>query len=185
MGIVFGAVRAPTASRSSRGSVRNAGGGLKTRAAMEELGRRFDAAGVDTIVLAGPHGIRVEGHIAVSVARRAAGQLSRNGNSVELNVPIDLDLARSIAERGASDGVPTAKVSWGGNRIAQAGYPITWDSLTPLWFMGHGNHVEGLGNVLAADPDGAEGPTGRDRRAITRPVPAGHDPVRALRRRRR
>ncbi|HEV2529951.1 MAG TPA: aromatic ring-opening dioxygenase subunit LigB [Thermomicrobiales bacterium] len=157
MGIVFGAV-APHGFEIIPRISEDAGGGLKTRAAMEELGRRFDAANVDAIVLAGPHGIRVEGHIAVSVARRAAGQLARNGNSVELNVPIDLDLARAIADQGATDGVPTARVSWGGNRISQAGYPITWDSLTPLWFMGHGRHVEGLGNVLAADPEGAEGP---------------------------
>ncbi len=157
MGIVFGAV-APHGFSIIPRIAEDAEGALATRAAMEELGRRFDAANIDTIVLAGPHGIRVAGHIAISTARRAAGKLSRNENTVELNVPIDLELAREIASSAAADGVPTSEISWGGSRISQAGYPITWDAITPLWFMGHGNHVPGHGDVLAPDPDGPDGP---------------------------
>ncbi len=157
MGIVFGAV-APHGFSIIPRIAEDADGALATRAAMDELGRRFDAANVDTIVVAGPHGIRVAGHIAISTARRAAGKLSLNGNTVELNVPIDLELAREIATAAAGDGVPTAQVSWGGNRISQAGFPITWDAITPLWFMGHGDHVPGHGDVLAADPPATDGP---------------------------
>ena len=157
MSIVFGAV-APHGFSIIPFIAEDADGALQTRAAMEELGRRFDAANVDTIVLAGPHGIRVAGHIAVSTARRAAGKLSRGGNSVELNVPIDLELAQRIAADANAAGVPTAEVSWGGNRISQAGFPITWDAITPLWFMGHGHDVPGHGDILASDPEGADGP---------------------------
>lgn len=157
MGIVFAGV-APHGFDIIPRIREDASGGLATRAAMEELGRRMEAARVDSLVIAGPHGVRVAGHIAVSVARRAAGQMTRHGASVELNVPIDLELAREIADGGARDGIPTAQVSWAGNRISQAGYPITWDMLTPLWFLGHGRHVEGLGNPIAPDPEGPEGP---------------------------
>jgi aromatic ring-opening dioxygenase LigB subunit len=157
VGIVFGAV-APHGFSIIPLIAEDADGALQTRAAMEELGRRFDAANVDSIVLAGPHGIRVAGHVAISTARRAAGKLSLDGNSVELNVPIDLDLAHQIAADANAAGVPTAEVSWGGNRISQAGFPITWDVITPLWFLGHGYNVPGHGDVLASDPEGPDGP---------------------------
>lgn len=157
MGIVFAGI-APHGFEIIPRVSEDAGGALATRAAMEELGRRFDAAAVDTIVLAGPHGIRVAGRIAISTARRAAGRLTLHGNDVELNVPIDLELAHRIAVDAEAAGVPTAEVSWGGNRISQAGFPITWDAITPLWFMGHTRHDEGLGDVLAGDPEGPDGP---------------------------
>ena len=41
----------------------DADGALATRAAMEELGRRAAVAGVEALVIAGPHGVRVDGAI--------------------------------------------------------------------------------------------------------------------------
>jgi hypothetical protein len=38
---------------------------LATRAAMEELGQRATAAGVEALVIAGPDGVRVEGAICL------------------------------------------------------------------------------------------------------------------------
>ena len=49
----------------------DAGGALATRAAMEELGRRAAAAGVEALVIAGPHGVRVDG--AICPRRHGAG----------------------------------------------------------------------------------------------------------------
>jgi aromatic ring-opening dioxygenase LigB subunit len=40
------------------------------RAAMEELGRRFDAAGAGTAIVVTPHNVHVEGHFAVITAAR-------------------------------------------------------------------------------------------------------------------
>ena len=40
------------------------------RAAMEELGRRFDAADVETAIVVTPHNVHVEGHFAVVTAAR-------------------------------------------------------------------------------------------------------------------
>src|SRR5439155_955463 len=45
----------------------------KTREAMFELGRRLEAREPDTVVVLTPHGIRVEGTMAISVSERAAG----------------------------------------------------------------------------------------------------------------
>jgi len=40
------------------------------RAAMEELGRRFDAANVGTAIVVTPHNVHVEGHFAVVTSAR-------------------------------------------------------------------------------------------------------------------
>lgn len=153
MSIVFAAIAPhgfaiiPTISEDAEGA-------MKTRAAMEELGRRFNAAQVDTIVLGGPHGIRVGGAIAVSTARTASGTFGHKGRSVSINAPIDLELAQAIAAASRDDGVPAAEVSWAGNRVSQAAYPITWDSITPLWFLGHGGNTSATDVLDVAADDG-------------------------------
>ena len=46
-----------------------------TTAAMHEIGRRLAAVQPDTVVVVTPHGIRVDGALAVSYTERAAGVL--------------------------------------------------------------------------------------------------------------
>ena len=132
----------------------DAEGAMQTRNAMLELGRRFDAANIDTLVLAGPHGIRVSGAIAVSTARTASGSFSHGGRSVSIAAPIDLELAQAVAAAAREDGVPSAEVSWAGNRISQAAFPITWDSITPLWFLGHGGKASATDVLDVSADDG-------------------------------
>jgi AmmeMemoRadiSam system protein B len=36
--------------------------------------------------------------------------------------------------------------------------PLDWGSIVPLWFLGHGRHLPGYGNVLADDPPEDSGP---------------------------
>jgi aromatic ring-opening dioxygenase LigB subunit len=51
----------------------DAGGALATRATMKELAGRTAAAGIEALVIAGPHGVRVEG--AISLADTARGRV--------------------------------------------------------------------------------------------------------------
>ena len=52
-------------------------GVIATRHAMEEIGRRFAGAGVEAIVLVGPHGTRVDGAMCVMDVSHAARIESR------------------------------------------------------------------------------------------------------------
>lgn len=119
-----------------------------TRRGFEELARRFDAAAPEVAVVLTPHGIHVEGAMAVVTSGTLAGELRVGGarrgafdpsagdRSVKLAVKTDRDLAqRSIdALRGA--GIPVAGVSYGGNDAASASFPMDWAVLVPLWFLG-------------------------------------------------
>src|SRR3712207_1296534 len=102
----------------------DAGGALATRAAMEELGRRARAAGVEALVIAGPHGVRVEGAICLADTARAAGTLAWQGRQVELNVPVDGLLTDAIVEKAGERGIAIALAGNGGNRRDQSVLPL-------------------------------------------------------------
>lgn len=137
----------------------DAGGALQTRAAMLELQRRAAAAGVEAVVIAGPHGVRVNDAVALVDTGRAAGSLSWQGRTVELNVPVDGELTDAVAAAARVRGVPIALVGYGGSRRSQSVLPLDWGLLTPLWFLGHDRSMPGHGHVLADPPETDAGPT--------------------------
>lgn len=136
----------------------DADGALATRGAMEEMGRRAAAAGVEALVIAGPHGVRVEGAICLADTARAAGTLHWQGRSVELNIPVDRPLTDAIAAEAEDRGIPIALVGYAGHRRDQSALPLDWGLLTPLWFLGHGRNMQGHGDVIANPPAEDIGP---------------------------
>ena len=136
----------------------DAEGGLATRAAMEELGRRAKTAGVDALAIAGPHGVRVDGAICLYDTARAAGRLAWKSREVELNVPLDGPLTDSIAAAARARDIPIAMAGYAGNRRDQSVMPLDWGILTPLWFLGHDRNMPGYGDVLAEPPAEDVGP---------------------------
>lgn len=107
-----------------------------TRAGFEELGRRFEAAAPETIVVLTPHNVHVEGSFAVIVAGRLEGTVGENGREIELTSPVDVDLSLGLLESLAAAGIPATGVSYGGNRPAEASMPMDWGALIPLWYLG-------------------------------------------------
>ncbi len=106
-----------------------------TQAAMAELGRRLDAVQPDVVVVLTPHGIHVEGHLAVVVAGRVAGALDEVP-AVSLDLRTDRELAIAAVDALRAAGLPVVGVSFGGNDPAGAAMPLDWGSLIPLWHLG-------------------------------------------------
>ena len=136
----------------------DAEGALQTRAAMVELSAHVASVAPDVLVLAGPHGIRVEGAICLANVARAAGTLHWHGRTVEMNVPCARDVVLAIAERCRHHGVPVALAAYAGNRPDQSIAPLDWGAMTPLWFLGHDRNQIGYGNVIAGTPAEDFGP---------------------------
>jgi aromatic ring-opening dioxygenase LigB subunit len=136
----------------------DADGAIVTRVAMEEFGRRAAAAEIESIVIAGPHGVRVDGAVCLADTVRAAGALAWQGRQVELNVPVDGLLTDALVAKAKERGMPIARAGYGGNRRDQSVLPLDWGILTPLWFLGHGRNMPGHGNVLADPPADDIGP---------------------------
>jgi aromatic ring-opening dioxygenase LigB subunit len=89
------------------------------RTAMEELGRRFDAAAVDTAIVVTPHNVHVNRHFAVVTAARVG----------------EWEVDRETAAALLRADLPILGVSYGGNMIEQAEMPLDWGTEVPLDFM--------------------------------------------------
>jgi aromatic ring-opening dioxygenase LigB subunit len=89
------------------------------RTAMEELGRRFDAAAVDTAIVVTPHNVHVERHFAVVTAAHVGEW--------------EVDRETAAALLGAD--LPILGVSYGGNMVEQAEMPLDWGTEVPLDFL--------------------------------------------------
>lgn len=157
MPIVFGAV-APHGFPIIPELSEDAEGGLATRAAMEELARRCAAVAPDVLVVATPHGVRVERHVCLAYTNRGAGLIRWHGRQLEMNVPLDGALTERIATEAEALGVPVALAGFAGNRWDQSVIPLDWGTMTPLWFLGHRHNLVGYGDVLAPVPPEDSGP---------------------------
>ena len=109
---------------------------IATRQGMQELGRLFDAARPQAVVVATPHNVHLPASMGVVVSGRVAGSLAGAPPSIALDSPTELTLAWLVLKSMASAGVPAAGVSFGGNDPAEAVAPMDWGVLIPLWFMG-------------------------------------------------
>jgi aromatic ring-opening dioxygenase LigB subunit len=109
-----------------------------TRAALEELGRRFDAAGPDATVVLTPHNVHVEGHFAVVVAGALAGDASEwtDAEDTRIECAGDPALAALVVGELRADGIPVVGVSYGGNDSPTAEMPLEWGAAIPLRFLG-------------------------------------------------
>ena len=107
-----------------------------TRAGMQELGRRFEAAKPEVVIVATPHNVHISNALGVVVASRVAGKLDGVTPTVELDVATDTELAWRVLASIGGAGLPAAGVSFGSNDPATAVAPMDWGVLIPLWFMG-------------------------------------------------
>jgi aromatic ring-opening dioxygenase LigB subunit len=112
------------------------GRATKTRAAMEDLGRRFASSSPDITVVLTPHNIHVVRAMSVALAGTLAGTLEGGAAPISLRVPVALDLANAVVAAVGEAGVPIVGVSFGANDTAAAVFPMDWGTQVPLHFMG-------------------------------------------------
>jgi aromatic ring-opening dioxygenase LigB subunit len=110
----------------------------QTRSAMEELGRRMEAAHPETVIVITPHGVRVAGALCVMATERAAGTLEGDdGSQIAVDMAVDTDLAYRISTRAASTyNVPTVTAIYGASGGDSCYTPLDWGAVVPLWFLG-------------------------------------------------
>ena len=108
----------------------------RTRAAFEDLGRRFDAAKPDATVLLTPHHVHVEGHMAVVRSGAMHGVLEGGASRVELRAHSDPALAGDLQRAILEAGIPVVGVYYGANDHAASVMPMDWATQVPIHFMG-------------------------------------------------
>jgi len=108
---------------------------VATQEAMDEMGRRVAAAGVDCIVVATPHNVHVTGHMAVITASAVAGSIEDAADPLPMTWHVDRDLALAALEAMTGAGVPTVGISFGGNQASESVAPLDWGGHIPLWHI--------------------------------------------------
>lgn len=109
----------------------------KTRAAMQELGRRFAAAQIDTVIVLTPHGIALEGSLSIGGTRHAAGIVEgEGGRQIKAAFEGDLTLVEAILQRSATVPIPLTRLV-GEEGKEKAVLPLDWGAVIPLWFTAH------------------------------------------------
>jgi aromatic ring-opening dioxygenase LigB subunit len=105
-----------------------------TRASMEDMGEHLQALKPDVIVIANPHGFRVQNAMSISIAERAIADWSAD---VKLEFEMDTSLAGAIADRAAEMDVPIVRYIYGASGGPDCFIPLDWGAVVPLYFMGH------------------------------------------------
>ena len=106
----------------------------QTRDAMSEMGEHLQALNPDVIVIANPHGFRVQNAMSISIAERAVGDWSVD---VKLDFEMDPVLANEIAGRAVEMNVPVVRYIYGASGGPECFIPLDWGAIVPLYFMGH------------------------------------------------
>jgi aromatic ring-opening dioxygenase LigB subunit len=107
-----------------------------TRKGMEQLGRRFAAAGPETSIVITPHGIHVDGHFAVVRSARLEGDASEwTAVDTFFEGPGDPALADACIQELQKAGLPALGITFGTTAAGSSTMPLDWGALIPLSFM--------------------------------------------------
>jgi aromatic ring-opening dioxygenase LigB subunit len=109
----------------------------QTRDAMVEMGKHLQALDPEVIVIANPHGFRVQNAMSISIAERAVADWSPG---VKLDFEMDPSLANEIADRAEGMDVPVVRYIYGASGGPECFIPLDWGAVVPLYFMGYGYH---------------------------------------------
>src|SRR4030042_6541575 len=106
-----------------------------TREGMRELVSLMKRQNPETIVLATPHNLRLEGNIGVVTSEVTEGALRANAKMVELRCACDRKLAKGILGKASELELPVVGVNYGTSEGPASCMPMDWGTLIPLWFL--------------------------------------------------
>ena len=108
----------------------------ETRRGMEELARQMKKHDPDTIIIATPHGLRLDRTIGIVISQYSAGTLEDKGKKVSARFRCDRQLAQRIYQSAKKAGLPVVGANYGTSGGPDSCMPMDWGVLIPLWFFG-------------------------------------------------
>ncbi|UCG37504.1 MAG: extradiol ring-cleavage dioxygenase [Candidatus Bathyarchaeota archaeon] len=108
----------------------------ETREGMKLMASTLKRGRPSTVVIATPHGLRLEHTIAVVTAEYCEGTLKAHGKSVNIRCKCDRKLASSILQLARGAKLPVVGANFGSNEGPSSCMPMDWGTFIPLWFFG-------------------------------------------------
>jgi aromatic ring-opening dioxygenase LigB subunit len=106
-----------------------------TRKSMEKLGKQMVEANPECLIVLTPHGTRINGQFSISNSERMAGSIEENQAVIQMERPVDRELAKKITEFAQNDGIPAASINFGTAAGPISCLPLDWGVIVPLRFM--------------------------------------------------
>lgn len=106
-----------------------------TRKAFQEIANAIYQFQPETIVIATPHGVKLEKHISIATSEWVGGSLADNGNEVSVDFPADREFARRLLDAAPKEHIPAIDTNYGTNAGPFSKVPLDWGALIPLWFI--------------------------------------------------
>jgi aromatic ring-opening dioxygenase LigB subunit len=115
---------------------------VETRRGMEELAELMKQQQPETIVLATPHGLRLEANIGIVTSEFTEGMLEANGKQVRLRCQCERQFAKRILKNARKARLPVVGANYGTSEGSASCMPMDWGTLIPLWFFSeHGTNA--------------------------------------------
>jgi aromatic ring-opening dioxygenase LigB subunit len=108
----------------------------ETRRGMEELGKQMKKYSPHTIIIATPHGLRLDRAIGIVTSQYSAGNLEDKGKTVSARFKCNRQLAEKIYQAAKKAGLPVVAANYGTSEGPDSCMPMDWGVLIPLWFFG-------------------------------------------------
>jgi aromatic ring-opening dioxygenase LigB subunit len=107
----------------------------KTRQGMEKLASLMQVQKIETIIIATPHSVRLEGAIGIITTEFTEGSLQTDVGSAKLRLNCNRPLAKEILRQAKESKLPIVGVNYGTNEGPSSCMPMDWGILIPLWFF--------------------------------------------------
>jgi aromatic ring-opening dioxygenase LigB subunit len=89
-----------------------------------------------TIIIATPHGLRLDRAIGIVTSQYSAGNLEDKGKTVSARFKCNRQLAEKIYQAAKKAGLPVVAANYGTSEGPDSCMPMDWGVLIPLWFFG-------------------------------------------------
>jgi len=108
----------------------------ETRRGMEYLAKQMKRYCPHTIVIATPHGLRLDHTIGVVTSEYSEGSLEEKGKVIKARFKCNRQLARKILQEARKAWLPTVGANYGTDKGSASCMQMDWGTLIPLWFFG-------------------------------------------------
>ena len=108
----------------------------ETRRGMEYLAKQMKKHCPDTIVVATPHGLRLDHTIGVVTSEYSEGSLKEKDREISARFKCDRKFAWKILEEARRVWLPVVGANYGTDSGPASCLQMDWGTLIPLWFFG-------------------------------------------------
>jgi aromatic ring-opening dioxygenase LigB subunit len=122
----------------------------ETTKAARTIAKDIKRSNPRTIIIASPHNLRLQNHIAVVTTESSSGELRGAGKrKVSLKLKCDREFAKELLRESTKQGLPVVGANYGTVEGPASDMAMDWGTLVPLWFVAREERVKARIVVVA------------------------------------